>query len=165
MAISTNELKVNDIVLSPKDDGTKKRCIIKALHGNLVSVDYLNMQNGKMVQEDINSINLEPVYLMDSTLYAMGFRKADISECSYPAEKYYILKRSGYSDVAAIYNGQWHLFILDDNVSYFDKRELYLHTLQNYLSRGKEVADEVSYDKFVELVNPYCILPFEPKEK
>ncbi len=165
MAISINELKVNNIVLSPKGDGTKKRCIIKALHGNHVSVDYLNMQNGKMEQEDIDSINLEPLQLMDSTLYAMGFRKADRSECSYPADKYYILKRSGNSDVAAIYNGQWHLLIPDDNGSYFDKQELYLHTLQNYLSSGKEVADEVSYEKFVELVNPYCISPFEPKEE
>lgn len=165
MAISISELKVNDIVLSPKADGTKKRCVVKALHGNLVSVDYLNMQNGKMEREDINSTNLEPVYLMESTLYAMGFRKANISECGYPADKYYILKRSGYSDVAAIYTGQWHLFIPDGNGSYFDKHELYLHTLQNYLSSGKEVADEVSYEKFIELVNPYCISPFEPIEE
>ncbi len=166
MAIKIEELRVNDIVLSPKDDGTVKRCIVRALHGNLVSVDYLNMQNnGKMEQEDINSINLEPVYLMESTLYAMGFRKTDTSECSYPADKYYILKRNGYSDVAVIYTGQWHLFIPDDNGSHFDKRELYLHTLQNYLSYDKEVADEVSYEKFVELVNPYCISPFEPTEE
>lgn len=165
MAIKIDDLKISDIVLSPKADGTKKRCVVKALHDNLVSVDYLNMQNGKMEREDIYGTNLEPVYLMESTLYAMGFRKADMSECSYPADKYYILKRSGYSDVAAIYTGQWHLLIPDDNGSYLDKRELYLHTLQNYLSSSKEVADEVSYEKFIKLVNPYCVLPFEPKEE
>ena len=51
------------------------------------------------------------------------------------------------------------------NSSLLDKHELYLHTLQNFLSHDEEIADEVSYNKFVELTNPYCVLPFEPKEE
>jgi len=164
MAIKTNELKVNDIVLAPNAI-SNRRCIVRAIHEDYIEVDYLDMQKGIMVSDKFTEKDLGPVSLMESTLHAMGFRKADISECSYPADKYYILKRSGYSDVVVIYTGQWHLFIPDDNGSYFDKRELYLHTLQNYLSCDKEVADEVSYDKFVELVNPYCISPFEPIEE
>ena len=164
MAIIIDELKVNDIVLAPNAT-LKRRCIVSAIRNHIIEVDYLDMQTGKMEREVLSSTELEPVHLMESTLYAMGFKKADISECDYPAAKYYILKRSGYRDVAVIYIGQWHLFIPDENGSFFDKQELYLHTLQNYLSSGKEIADEVSYEKFIELVNPFCVSPFEPREE
>lgn len=164
MAIPKSELKVNDIVLAP-DKVSIRRCIVKVINDSSVVVDYLNMQTGEMESLELIYKELEPVHLMESTLYVMGFKKADVSECNYPADKCYILKKNGHSDIVAIYIGQWHLFLPNDNGSFLDKQELYLHTLQNYLSMGKEVADEVNYEKFLELTNPYCVSPFEPKEE
>ena len=74
MAISIDELRINDIVLSPKND-TIRRCMVKAIHNDSVSVEILNMQTGKMECEELDCSELEPVYLMESTLYAFGFRK------------------------------------------------------------------------------------------
>lgn len=165
MAIKIKDLKINDIVLSPKDDGTVKKCIVRALHDDLVSVDCLNMQNGKMEREKINSNDLYPVCLMESTLYALGFRKIENIYYSPPTNICYVLKRKCHNDVIVIRTNQWHLFIHSDNGTFLDKQELYLHTLQNFLSLNEKTADEVSYDKFVELTNPYCVLPFEPKEE
>ena len=163
MAIKIEELRVNDIVLSPKDDGTVKRCIVKALHGNLVSVDYLNMQNGKMEREEINSKDLDPVGLMESTLYALGFRKS-ANVYGSPTNTCYALKRKLQDDIVVIKTNQWHLLIPSRNGLFFDKQELYMHTLQNYMSSNEDVADEISHEMFVELTSPYCELPFEPKE-
>lgn len=165
MAIIIEELRVNDIVLSPKDDGTMKRCIVRALHGNQVSVDYLNMQNGKMEQEEISSKNLEPVSLMESTLYALGFRKSANIYYGSPTNTCYVLKRKMRDDIVVIKTNQWHLLIPSGNGLCFVKQELYMHTLQNYMSSNEDVADEVSHEMFVNLTSPYCILPFEPKEE
>lgn len=164
MAISIDELRINDIVLSPKND-TIRRCMVKAIHNDSVSVEILNMQTGKMECEELDCSELEPVYLMESTLYAFGFRKTENIYYGSPTNICYILKREENCDIIAIKTNQWHLLIHSNNSSLLDKHELYLHTLQNFLSHDEEIADEVSYNKFVELTNPYCVLPFEPKEK
>lgn len=161
MAIAIEELRINDIVLAPNAI-SKRRCIVKAIHDGSVSVNYLNMQTNTMDYAELKSSDLEPVILMESTLYALGFRKTENVYYGSPANKCYILKRNGYKDVVAIYTNQWHLFIPNVNGSFFDKRELYLHTLQNYLSNSNECAEEVSYELFVELTNPYCVSPFKP---
>ncbi len=165
MAIKIEELRVNDIVLSPKDDGTVKRCIVRALHGNLVSVDYLNMLNGKMEREEISSKDLDPVSLMESTLYTLGFRKSANIYYGSPTNTCYVLKRKLRDDIVVIKTNQWHLLIPSENGLCFDKQELYMHILQNYMSSNEDVADEVSHEMFVDLTSPYCILPFEPKEE
>ena len=164
MAISIDELRINDIVLSPKND-TVRRCIVKAIYNDSVSVGILNMQTGKMECEELNCSELEPVLLMESTLYALGFRKTENIYYGSPTNICYALKREGNNDIIAIKTSQWHLLIHSNNGLFLDKHELYLHTLQNFLSHNEEIADEVSYNKFVELTNPYCVLPFEPKEE
>lgn len=165
MAIKIEELRINDIVLSPKSDGTMKRCIVKALHGNLVSVNYLNMQNGKMERDEISSNDLEPASLTESALYALGFRKSKKIHYSSPTNICYILKRKLRNDVVITKTSQWHLLIPKGNYFFLNEQELYVHSLQNYISSNEDVAEEVSYDLFVELTNPICVLPFEPKEE
>ena len=93
MAISIEELKINDIVLSPQGD-IMRRCIIKAIHDDCISVNYLNMQTNNMEQLDLKVNELQPVYLMESTLYALGFRKTDNKYYGSPTDKCYILKRN-----------------------------------------------------------------------
>jgi len=164
MAISIEELRINDIVLSTKND-TVRRCIVRAIHNDSVSVEILNMQTGKMECEELDCGELEPVLLMESTLYTFGFRKTENIYYGSPTNISYILKREGINDIIAIKTSQWHLLVHSNNGLFLDKHELYLHTLQNFLSHNEEIADEVNYNKFVELTNPYCVLPFEPKEE
>lgn len=163
MAIAKGELKVNDIVLAPNTT-SKRRCIVKGIHNELVAVDYLNMQTGQMENADFQFNELEPVFLMESTLYSLGFRKTENKYYGLPTDTCYILKRNDQDDVVVIKTLQWHLLLPHGDCWSIDNKELYLHTLQNYLSFGKEFADEVCHEKFVELTNPYCVLPFEPKE-
>ena len=163
MAIKTNELKVNDIVLAP-NAVSNRRCIVRAIRNNSIQVDYLDMQTGKMVSDNFTEKDLAPVLLMESTLYSLNFRKTDNIYYGLPTDTCYILKRNDQDDVVVIKTLQWHLILPHGDCWSIDKKELYLHTLQNYLSIGKEFADAVCHDTFVELTNPYCILPFEPKE-
>ena len=163
MAIKINELKVNDIVLAPNAT-SNRRCIVRAIRNNSIQVDYLDMQTGKMVSENFTEKDLAPISLMESTLYSLNFRKTDDIYYGLPTDTCYILKRNDRDDVVVIKTLQWHLILPHGDCWSIDKKELYLHTLQNYLSLGKEFADEVCHEKFVELTNPYCILPFEPKE-
>ena len=164
MAISIDELRINDIVLSPKND-TTRRCMVKAIHNDSVSVEILNMQTGKMEREELDCNELEPVRLMESTLYAIGFRKTENIYYGSPTNICYVMKKEGNYDIIAIKTSQWHLLIHSNNGSFLDKHELYLHKLQNILSSNEDIADEVSYNKFIELTNPYCVLPFEPEEE
>ena len=163
MAISIKELRVNNIVLA-HDAISMRRCIIKGIHDDIIEVECLDIQTAKMVRDEVPVSKLEPVLLMESTLYALGFRKID-SIYGSPINTCYVLRRGKHNDVFVVKTNQWHLFIPSDNGSIIDKQELYLHTLQNILSHNKEVADEVNYDKFVELTSPYCVLPFDPKEE
>lgn len=162
MAISINELRVNNIVLSPKN-GNKRRCIIRKIHGNNVVVDYLNMQNGKMETLGLNANELEPISLMESTLCELGFKKAT-NGVGHPYNVCYVLKRENHCDITIVKTSKWHLLIHDYNGESLDKHEIYLHTLQNLLSHDKNTADKVSYNKFVKLSKPYCISPYTPKK-
>lgn len=162
MAIAIDELKVNNIVLAP-DGISVRRCIVKSIGDDTVAVDFLNMQTGKMENAIFSLTDLEPVIVMESTLYAMGFRKTDNKYYGLSTDTCYVFKRDGQDDVIVIKTNQWHLLYPHGNCWSIDKHELHLHTLQNYMSDGKEFADAVSHDKFVELTNPYCVLPFEPK--
>ena len=164
MAISIDELRINDIVLSPKND-IMRRCMVKAIHTDSVSVEILNMQTGKKECEELNCSELEPVHLMESTLYKKKKKKTGNIYYGSPTNICYILKREGYNEIIAIKTGQWHLLVPSDNGMFLDKQELYLHTLQNFLSHDEEIADDVNLDKFLDLTNPYCVLPFEPKEE
>lgn len=155
----TNEienLKVNDIVLVPADMSVK-RCVIKNICDDTVEVGYLNTQTGEMEKAIISLADIEPVILMESTLCALGFKKSDKKFYGSPNDMCYILKRNGQEDVVVIKTLQWHLLLPHGDCWSIDKKELYLHTLQNYLSNGKDFADAVSYEKFVELTKPYCI--------
>lgn len=156
MGIKINELKVNDIVLAPNAT-SNRRCIVRAIRNNSIQVDYLDMQTGKMVSENFTEKDLAPISLMESTLYSLNFRKTDDIYYGLPTDTCYILKRNDQDDVVAIKTLQWHLLLPHGDCWSIDKKELYLHTLQNYLSNGKDFADAVSYEKFVELTKPYCI--------
>ena len=71
MAIKTNELKVNDIVLAPNAI-SNRRCIVRAIHEDYIEVDYLDMQKGIMVSDKFTEKDLSPVSLMESTLPRMS---------------------------------------------------------------------------------------------
>lgn len=98
MAISIDELRINDIVLSPKND-IMRRCMVKAIHNDSVSVEILNMQTGKMECEELDCDELEPVHLMESTLHAFGFRKTENRYYGSPTNICYVLKREGNYDI------------------------------------------------------------------
>lgn len=164
MAISIEKLRINDIVLSPKNN-TVRRCIVRAIHNDSVSVEILNMQTGKMECEELDCSVLEPVLLMESTLYTFGFRKSENTYYDSTTNICYILKRELREDIAVVKTNEWHLLIHSANGLFPDKQELFLHSLQNYMTSNEEEADEVSHEMFVELTKPYCVLPFEPKEE
>jgi hypothetical protein len=164
MAIAVKELKVNDIVLAP-NKLSNRGCIVKAIHDDIIAVDYYDTLTCQMDYAEISSKDLEPIALIESVLYALGFRETPNKYYSSPLNKCYILKKKGQMDVVVIRTDQWHLLILRGNSWYIDKRVLFLHTLQNYLSKDKENADAVSHDLFFKLTKPQCILPFEPIEK
>lgn len=135
------------------------------IHDDIIEVVCLDIQTAKMVRDEVPVNKLEPVLLMESTLYTMGFRKIDNRTFGSPTNTCYVLKRGKQNDVFVVKTNQWYLFIPSDNGPIIDKQELHLHTLQNILSHNKEVADAINFDKFVELTSPYSVLPFDPKEE
>ena len=162
MAIPINELKVNDILFSNKRD--KECCIIKKIHEQFVEVEFINRSTGNKEEGIVLIKELEPIMLLDNALCLFGFKKTINSFFGCPDIKCYSLKRDYEEDIIVIYTNGWHQLFLINKTYQLGKDILYLHTIQNLLSTGKESADEVSDDKLFELTNPYCVLPFEPKK-
>ena len=68
MAISIDELRINDIVLSPKND-TVRRCMVKEIHKDSVSVEILNMLSGNIILAIHQSTEIRLLFNEKTLLY------------------------------------------------------------------------------------------------
>lgn len=128
------ELKVNNIVFAQLGE-KRKPCLIKDLKSDYVEALFI-CENKNEFEDETKQIplkNLQPIELMESTLYALGLKK---DYYVHPHNTCYILTHNGETHLIIVKNAAdvWSAMELDTqgNISYVP---IQLHTLQNLIQK------------------------------
>ena len=156
------ELKVNNIVFAQLGK-KRKPCLIKDLKSDYVEALFI-CENKNEFEDETKQIplkNLQPIELMESTLYALGLKK---DYYVHPHNTCYILTHNGETHLIIVKNAAdvWSAMELDTrgNISFVP---IQLHTLQNLMQNLGCSPTCINANTFIELTKPHCVLPFEPK--
>lgn len=157
------ELKVNNIVFAQLGE-RRKPCLIKGIKSDYVEALFI-CENKNEFEDEFKQIplkDLQPIELMESTLYVLGLKKGYYG---HPHNTCYLLTHNGVGLLIVVRNvtGVWSAMEFDakGNTSLVP---IQLHTLQNLMQDMGCSPININADMFIELTRPFCILPFVPNQ-
>lgn len=160
MLMKIDDLKVNDLVFVSLNGQDEVYCITN-INQAKEEVSAKTIREEKFAEEEVFSIRvLKPILLLDSTLVALGFKKAGSPYEEAQGERHYVYEREDKKIEVVCIDDIWYYFYFSEGR--LVKKEIFIHELQNLISNDKNAADPVDEERFKSLSRKYCILPYNP---